>query len=100
MEGGMTRFHNKYGVPHHWYSLALADDTTIEMDVGCEEHWGDVQPCLPGDCEDWTTAVGWGNDVDGHVKIIAVSDCDSGEVLEPRKWARDCVWNYVSEYSG
>ena len=68
------------------------------MDVGIEEDWGHVQRCLPDDCVDWTTAVGWGNDADGHVKIVSVRDAEDGRVWLPRVWAACCVWYWDRRY--
>ena len=90
---------NKYGVPCHRYELALADGGRVTMDVASEEDWGDVGRCCPGDCDDWENAIGWGNDADGHRKITAVTDCETGESLDPRRWAEERVWPYVSNYS-
>ena len=90
---------NKYGVPCHRYELALADGSRVRMDVACEEDWGDVGRCCPGDCDDWENAIGWGNDADGHRKITAVTDCETGESLDPRHWAEELVWPYATNYS-
>lgn len=70
------------------------------MDIGYEDDWGNVQCCLPGDCEDWKTAVGWGNDVDGHTKIVSVREVANGRVWPPRIWAVRCVWCWVQRYGG
>lgn len=53
---------NKFGVPYRRFVLRLADGRAVAMDSGCEEDWGNVQQCLPGDWPDWKTAVGWGNE--------------------------------------
>ena len=90
---------NKYGVPYHCYRLALANGTEVTMDVGYEEDWGRVQQCGPSDCKDWSNSVGWGNDADGHTKIIGVIDCDTRRSLNVRGWAKRFVWPYVSNYS-
>ena len=95
----MTICINKYGVPYHCYCLTLADGTEVTMDVGYEEDWGNVQQCLPGDCEDWEDSVGWGNDLDGHIKIVGVIDGATGRSLYVRQWAEQSVWPYVDNYS-
>lgn len=91
---------NKFGVPYHRYELELANGTSVEMDVGWEEHWGNVQSCLPEDCDDWETSIGWGNDADGHVPIVAVTDSETGRIRHDiRRWADSCVWRYVGNYA-
>ena len=95
----MTRACNKFGVPYHGYTLTLADGRRKEMDVAWEEYWGEVQPCLPQDCDDWEKTIGWGNDADGHVKIVAVTDQETGAALDPRQWAEELVWCWVECYS-
>ena len=89
---------NKFGVPYRRCVLRLADGRVVTMDVGCEEDWGNVQPCLPDDCPDWETAVGWGNDADGHVQIVSVVDPETGRVWSPRRWAARCVWRWTTRY--
>lgn len=90
---------NKFGVPHHMYVLTLADGTTKSIDVGYEEDWGLVQDCNPEDTRDWANCVGFGNDVDGHTKIVAVVDEETGKPLEVCQWAKNDVWIYVNCYS-
>lgn len=93
---------NKYDVPYHTYELTLADGSTKIIDVGVEEDWGDVQECTPDDCKDWRTSVGCGNDEDGHVKIVKVEDCKTGETWRGKKvkeWAEKCVWTFVDNYA-
>ena len=90
---------NKFGVPYHRYDLLLANGMHLSMDVGYEEDWGNVQQCLPDDCDDWETAVGWGNDFDGHVKILRVFDEDEGNYMQVMAWAKKRVWCYVDCYS-
>lgn len=93
-------YFNKFGVPYHRYELALVNGTSVVMDVGWEEHWGNVQPCMPEDCEGWKTSIGWGNDVDGHVPIVAVTDFETGRTRHDiRRWAESRVWRYVKNYS-
>lgn len=89
---------NKFGVPHHRYLLRLANGETKLADIGCEDDWGNVQQCLPNDCEDWNTSVGWGNDEDGHVKIIMVVDMETHDYLKVRRWA-GYVWGFADNYS-
>lgn len=60
--------------------LHLANGKTVEIFTGDEEDWGNVQDCTPGDCKDWETALGWGNDADGHVKILKVTDLGGLEI--------------------
>lgn len=90
---------NKFGVPYHAYQLVLADGDVLEVDVGIQEEWGSIQPCSPDDCEDWMESVGFGNDMDGHRKIVEVIDDESGESLDPMKWAKELVWPYAEDYS-
>lgn len=86
-------------VPSHGYELTLADGREIVIDIACEEDWGNVQPCLPDDCEDWENSVGWGNDEDGHEKIVDVYDCETETHLDPSAWAEERVWCYAKYYS-
>lgn len=90
---------NKFGVPHHRYSLTLEDGTIQPMDVGYEEDWGHVQECALDDPHRWVGVVGWGNDIDGHKRIVAVKDDETGEFLNVRHWAKNDVWVYVNCYS-
>lgn len=90
---------NKFGVPYHCYTLLLANGEEVRMDVGYEEDWGDVQECLPDDCDDWIDSVGWGNDEDGHVKIVGVVDDETGKNMDVCEWAKKRVWSYVGNYS-
>ncbi len=92
---------NKFGVPFHAYTITLSNGEEILVDVGEEDDWGDIQECTPGDdCRDWRTAVGWGNDADGHVEIVKVVDEETGRELDVREWAEKCVWAYADNYSG
>jgi hypothetical protein len=61
-------------------TLYLADGTSVDVDLACEEDWGDIQGCLPDDCEDWQNSLGWGNDCDGHIKILKVTDKNDKEI--------------------
>jgi len=94
---------NKFGVPYHSYALGMDDDSVVIMDVGYQEDFGDVQHCNPEDCDDWTEAVGLGNDEDGHLKIVKVEDLDGDRVWEGnaqvKEWAETCVWCYTKNYS-
>ena len=90
---------NKLGVPYHSYTLRLANGAEVGMDVGYEEDWGNVQQCVPTDCDDWIGSVGWGNDEDGHLKIIGVADDETGESLMVYEWAKCCVWPYADNYT-
>ncbi len=89
---------NKFGVPHQRYLLRLCNGETQIANIGCEEEWGNIQPCTPGDCEDWISSVGWGNAEDGHVKIIMVVDLDTHDYLNVKQWA-EYVWGFVENYS-
>ncbi|MCR5414309.1 MAG: hypothetical protein K6F50_06240 [Kiritimatiellae bacterium] len=60
--------------------LHLADGTDVVADLAVEDDWGSVQDCMPGDCDDWESALGWGNDADGDVKIESVSGVDGGPI--------------------
>ncbi len=90
---------NKFGVPYHSYTLRLANGDEVRMDVGYEEDWGNVQQCMPDDCDDCFESVGWGNDMDGHLKIVDVVDDETEESLVVHEWAKYCVWCYVDNYS-
>ena len=90
---------NRFGVPYHCYTLSLQDGRKILIDVGCEEDWGDVQGCLPYECEDCENAVGWGNDSDGHIKIVGVVDEETGLNIDVGTWAERLVWPYAENYS-
>lgn len=59
--------------------LHLADGRSVPVDMACAEHWGDIQDCSQDECKEWP-ALGWGNDVDGHVEIVGVTD-DSGAAI-------------------
>ena len=90
---------NRRGVPYHAYTITLENGEVLTMNVGYEDDWGNVQECAPDDTEHWEEAVGWGNDVDGHIKIVAVVDEETGKSLNVRQWAKNNVWNYVNCYS-
>jgi len=95
---------NKYGVPYHEYEIHLEDGTSVIIDIGIEEDWGDVQRVFEdnpdGVCLERKCYVGWGNDSDGHIKIIRVFDCESGKELNPLEWAENFVWSYADNYCG
>lgn len=90
---------NKFCVPYHAYKLTLENGEVLTMNVGYEEEWGNVQQCFLGDIEHWEEAVGWGNDVDGHIKIVAVVDEETGKSLNVRQWAKNNVWVYENCFS-
>ena len=90
---------NKFGVPYHSCTLLLANGEAVRMDVGYEEDWGNVQQCMPDDCDDGFKAVGWGNDEDGHLKIVGVVDDETGKHMDVCEWAENRVWSYVDNYS-
>lgn len=90
---------NKFGVPYHEYELTLNNGTTITVDVGCEEDWGDIQKMLKDtDSGDPIVCVGWGNDSDGHIEIVSVLDSKTRKIIPPMEWANDCVWSYADNY--
>lgn len=60
--------------------LHLANGTEVKIFTGDEEDWGNIQSCTPEDCTDWATALGWGNDADGHVKIRKVTTLNGTEI--------------------
>lgn len=91
---------NKFGVPFHSYTVFLANGDSVTMEVADEDDWGSVQECSPDDCEDWENSVGWGNDEDGHIKIVKVIDNLTGDEMDVREWATQRVWSYVDCYSG
>ncbi len=78
-------------------TLHLADGSEVMVDLGDDEDWGDIQDCVPGDCEDWEGALGWGNDEDGHIKIESVTDGDGNEI--PLDEFRRDVDDFVIFYS-
>ena len=90
---------NKFGVPYHKYRIKLIDGSTREIDVGYEEDWGNIQQCTPDDCDDWEKSVGYGNDEDGHIKIVKVIDLEKCLAIDPMLWAKNFVWKYVENYS-
>lgn len=94
------RHKNKYGVPCHMYEITLADGTGRLVDVGYEEDWGNIQEATPDEVRDWEKSrVGWGNDADGHVEIVKVVDRETGDEIDPMKWAKEFVWPYADKYS-
>lgn len=88
---------NKYGVPYKEYTLELENSDSIQIDVGVEEDWGNIQSCIDDNLENY---VGWGNDLDGHERIIKVTDSENNEYDDIFKWANECVWCYVNNYGG
>lgn len=100
------RERNKYDVPYHCYRIVFYDGTDMSVDVGDEDDWGNLQHCNPYDecCkDDWENAIGYGNDCDGHKKIIRVIDMEDGSEWIGNNaissWYADCVANYVDNYS-
>ena len=59
--------------------LHLADGRDVDVDLACAEDWGDIQECLPDECKR-PGALGWGNDSDGHVEIVRVTDADGKDI--------------------
>lgn len=95
----MNNDFDENGVLGHEYTITLADGDTMCINIGYEEYWGNIQECTPDDCDDWETSVGWGDDDEGHIKIVDVVDEETGEHLEPLKWANERVWCYVDYFS-
>lgn len=63
--------------------LYLKNGRTRAVDLGDEEDWGNIQQCNPDDdCVNWKTAIGWGNDEDGHIEIIKVTRIIDNEEVE------------------
>lgn len=53
--------------------LHLASGGSRRVDLACTEDWGNIQDCYPDECRRWP-ALGWGNDEDGHIEIVHVTD--------------------------
>lgn len=87
---------NKYGVQHHSYRIELEDGEEICVDVGYEEDWGDIQQIFD---DSGVECVGWGNDADGHIRVVGVVDTWTGERLPPLDWAKSKVWSLADNYS-
>ena len=68
-------------------TLHLADGRQVDVDLACPEHWGDIQVCFPDECRKWP-ALGWGNDSDGHVEIVRVTDA-AGDTIPLGEFERD-----------
>jgi hypothetical protein len=66
--------------------LHLADDRQIDVDLAFPEDWGNIQACFPDECRKWP-ALGWGNDADGHVEIVRVTDTNG--TIPLGEFARD-----------
>lgn len=94
---------NTRDVPYHVYELKMADGTSKIVDVGDEDDWGNLQDCTPGDCTDWMFAIGYGNDNDGHVRIVRVLDTEDNSVWSGnsavRSWYQSCVACFTENYS-
>lgn len=67
--------------------LHLAGGGTKRVDLACTEDWGNIQYCYPDECRR-CPALGWGNDADGHVEIVRVTDMD-GETIPMGEFERD-----------
>jgi len=67
--------------------LHLAGGGTKQVDLATAEDWGDIQDCYPDECRKWP-ALGWGNDADGHVEIVRVTDMD-GETIPLGEFEQD-----------
>lgn len=68
-------------------TLHLAGGGTKRIDLACAEDWGNIQDCAPDECRNWPT-LGWGNDADGHVEIVRVTDMD-GETIPLGEFEQD-----------
>lgn len=78
--------------------LHFANHKTKEIDLGDECDWGNIQPCIPGDCKDWENAIGYGDDCHGHKKIVKVTDF-YGTVIPLDEFKRD-VEDFIIYYEG
>lgn len=78
--------------------LHFANNETKAIDLGDESDWGNIQQCTPDDCDDWEDSIGYGNDVDGHKKIIKVTT-PCGTVIPLDEFERD-VKDFVIYYEG
>lgn len=87
---------NKYGVPHHTYTITLDDGTSVHIDIGVEEDWGNIQEAF-GE-EDGNIFIGYGNDNDGHRRIVKIVDDETEESLDVDIWA-EYVWSFSKNYS-
>ena len=94
---------NKYGVPVKIYDLHLKSGKIKSIDISNEEEWGDIQQCIPNDCDDWKYSIGYGNDIDGHDKITlvtsSVGECWEGNA-EVMLWFDTMIAPYASNYCG
>lgn len=72
----------RHATKPYYCDLHLANGTVKHVDLGDEEDWGNIQQCDSDDCEDWENSIGWGNDEDGHIKIVKVTCDDYGEEVE------------------
>ena len=78
-------------------TLHLANRKKVDVDLGLAEDWGDIQDCYPDECRKWP-ALGWGNDADGHVEIVRVTDVD-GDTIPLAEFRRD-VHDFVVHHEG
>lgn len=78
-------------------TLHLADGRLVDVDLACPEDWGDIQDCSPDECRKWP-ALGWGNDADGHVEIVCVTDID-GKTIPLGEFKRD-VADFIVHHEG
>lgn len=94
---------NNYFAPSNEYIIQFKNGDKRTIDIGDECDWGNVQPCIPTDCEDWKDSVGYGNDSDGHIKIVKVIDCDSNKIWsgnkEVKSWYKSRVACLAETYS-
>ena len=67
--------------------LHLAGGSTKRVDLSCTDDWGNIQYCDPDECKR-CPALGWGNDVDGHIEIVRVTDM-YGETIPLYEFERD-----------
>ena len=91
----MKKF-NKFGVPYHKYDIDFNNGDGRIIDIGYEEDWGHIQQAFDKKGKEY---IGWGDDENGHLKIVKVVDCETGKKINPFDWATNYVWIYAEKYS-
>lgn len=86
---------NEFGVPYYRYTLTIEDGRKVDMDIGCEDDWGNVQRCV----RDGKICVGWGS-ADEWKKVVSVYECEADTYRDPLQWAREDVWPFAYKYAG
>ena len=87
-------------VPNDEYMIELENGRKVHVYLSYEDDWGNIQPCIPSDCEDWRTSIGWGDDANGHVKIVRVVDCETNEsVGSVYRWYEQVVTKFMDLYT-